>query len=172
MQYQQVLQASCPSGQLLTGIDPNGAPHCASPRVEAGASSGKSLSIDPSGAVAHLVMNAPASGYAFVTATFDVSVDNANTDCSVASQIASAPGIPSSGPAFQDFNYPGSINTRSVGGTQLVSHGSITTAVAVNAGANSLYLNGFNDCNAADWSNVNITAVYFAAGAVSRLVVP
>jgi hypothetical protein len=139
------------------------------------------------GHVAKFAFTAPASGFALVTAEFQVRVHNTSgTDCHIESQLATAPAIigtvqPTQGSAgFVDEWVNGNLPTENGGGTYLGQNMSVSRVFPVTAGSNTVYLNGqYNgygaggaNCADALWGPITVSAVFANQNPSSSVTAP
>jgi len=137
--------------------------------------------------VATFTFHSPKSGYALVTAEFQVRVHNDGTDdCHIESQLATAPAIigvvqPTQGSAgYVDEWINANLPTEIGGSTYLGQNMSVSRVFKVVAGTNKIYLNGqFKNfgtgqdvCADALWGPITMTAIFANSNPSSTLTAP
>ena len=139
------------------------------------------------GHVATFTFSSPVAGFALVTASFQVRIHNkSGNDCHVESQLAGAPAVigdvsPGSGsPGFIDQWVNPGLDTVDGGSTYLGFNGSVSKALPVIAGQNTVYLNGqytnytdsTHDCTDALWGPITVSAVFANQSPSATLTAP
>ena len=142
----------------------------------------------PDGHVATFSFQAPAAGFAVVTAHIGVRVHtNPSADCHIQSQVADAPAVlpnvqPSTTdmPGYTDNWVNGNLPTENGAGTYLELDQSTSRVFPVVAGSNTVYLNGAytgysggdDDCADALWGPIQMTATFAQTSSPGTLTSP
>ncbi len=140
------------------------------------------------GKVATFTFTSPSSGYAVITAQYQlrVEVDAAKDDCHVETQLSKTAGPigtvqpgPGNGgsPGYTDQWVNGNLPTNNGGGTAIGLSGSVSNVFPVTAGSNTVYLNGQDDkdgyvCALAYYGPITMSAVFANQNPSSTLTGP
>jgi len=139
--------------------------------------------IQTDGHIARLVFTAPSAGYVYASAQFVLGIrnkfDSSPVDCLAESAIGMAPGIVGC-ISDQDCKLAGYVRffvnanlpTELASGTYLGVPHSVSTVIPVNAGANTIYLNGRTDCAEVFYSSITMNAVFVQNNPVATVSIP
>ncbi|MDB4987350.1 MAG: hypothetical protein JWN04_2528 [Myxococcaceae bacterium] len=125
--------------------------------------------VQPDGHVATVTFTSPVSGFAYVTANYQIRLrntfDSTAKDCSVESLLATTPGMgsctnPASCTGYASNLINSNLPTQMGGGAYLGITQVAATVLPVTEGDNTIYLNGRTNCAAAVWGAVTINALY------------
>jgi hypothetical protein len=133
------------------------------------------------GVVARLSFQAPVAGFVLASAQFGIRVQNGGANCQVRSQLASVPFIPADlvnctgdncAAGYTDSWVNANLPTQEGIGTYLTLNHSASRLLPVNAGSNTIYLNGSYTCNDAIWGPITLNAVFVQNAPASTFSVP